>query len=408
MDRMTHGKDRGKCLLAASIALIFSAVLLVSGYTLLQPPASGDTAYPPAIEIDEKDFLPDSREGRRIPGGVQLDTPGRQRQVVVPLSRIGFEAGRYPVLHYHAEGWSPGLKIALYWRSTASPDTTRFIELPQTLLPATTLTLEHDPWWKGRITHLGFLLLGGIPENPVIIREVAFSSPTRANRIGAILSDWTTLQKWSMSSINSMADAAPHSRLSPTLAGASWAGLALLIYAGWFLGRLRGKSGFCMAGGLLLLVMIPWLMLHARWQLNLWEQLRETRQLYSGKSQEEKHQLAEDADIYRYANHLKNDLLPQAPARIIILRKNFRDHMRLKMQYYLLPHNSYNYDSFPQAAYLHDGDYILALGPIPGLHFIPGTNRLEWTGGRSIGVQRLDESPLGTLYRVQLNGEDRK
>lgn len=405
---MTQGKDRGKCLVAASIALFSSAVLLVSGYFLSRPTASVNATHALIIKINEKDFLPDSREGRRTPGGVQLHTPGQRRQTIVPLSRIGFEAEKYPVLRYHAEGWSPGLKIALYWRSTASPDTTRFMVLPQTLLPGTTLTLEHHPWWKGRITHLGFLLLGGVTGNQVIIRDVAFSSPTRENPTRAMVSDWSTLRKWSMASINSAGDTARHSRLSPTLVGASWAGLALLLYVSWSLGRFRGKPKTCMAEGLLLLIMIPWLMLHGRWQLNFWAQLQETHQLYSGKSQEEKHQLAEDADIYRYAQILKNNLLPQTPARIIILHKDFRSYQRLKMQYYLLPHNSYNYDSFPQATYLREGDYILALGSIPGLHFIPGTNRLKWTRGRSIGVQRLDESPMGTLYRVQSREEDKR
>ena len=408
MDRTTHGKHRGTCLLAAGIALIVSAVLLISGYALLQKPAPGkDIPSPPVIEVDETGFLPDPREGRQIPGGVQLDTPGRKRQVVVPLSHIGFQAESYPMLRYHAEGWSPGLKIVLYWRSTATPHTTRFIDLPQTLTPDTTLTMENEPWWKGQITHLGFLLLGGIPGNSVVIRDVAFSSPTRENRIGAILSDWSALWKWNMSSINSVANAAPHSGLHPTLAAASWAGLALLIYTVWFLTRFREQTRTCARGGLLVLVLVPWLALHARWQLGLWEQLEDTRELYKGKSQEQKHQLAEDADIYHYANHLKDDVLPQAPARIFILRKDFRDYMRLKVQYYLLPHISYNYDTLPQIAYLHDGDYILTLGPIPGLHYNARTNHLEWTGGKSVSAQKLDESPLGTLYQVQLNGKDR-
>jgi hypothetical protein len=153
--------------------------------------------------------------------------------------------------------------------------------------------------------------------------------------------------------------------------------------------------------------MIPWLMLYARWQLNFWTQLNDTRQLYSGKTQEEKHLTAEDAVIYRYAQHLKKDVLPQSPVRVIILRKAYRDYLRLKLQYYLLPHNSYNYDQFPQTAYLRDGDYILVLGQIPSLRYNPAHKRLEWSQNRHIPAKLLDEAPLGKLYQVDIPEEAR-
>ncbi|WP_457676852.1 hypothetical protein [Thiolapillus sp.] len=397
---MTHGKIQGKCLLAASMALLTSAILLMGGFILWQPATSADTSLPPAITLEQKDFLPDPREGETTAGGVRLKTPGPRQQVIVPLSRTGFEADRYPMFRYRVEGWTPGLKLALYWRSTASPDTTRFIDLPWTPLAKTTLSLEHNPWWKGRITHIGFYLRGGIPDRNLIIHKAGFFQATPVRRISAILSDWCAIHEWNMSSINSVANAAPHTQVFPVPVSAAWAGLALLIYAGW-LQLFHGKHHRCTAAGLLLLVLLPWLMLHGRWQMNLWVQLQDTRQLYAGKTQHEKHLLAEDADLYHYARHLKNDVLPGSPARIIILHRDFRSYPRLKLQYYLLPHNSYNYDSFPQAAYLHGGDYILAMGTIPGLRFIPEQGRLQWTGGRSIRVTRLDESGPGTLYRVE-------
>ncbi len=402
MDSMHPRQEPAKCAGAALAALVISAVILVSGYILWSMNGAGGTNNLPPLEITSNDFLFDSHTGKRIPGGLEIKAPGPNRQSIVQLSRTGFDAEQYPLLRYHISGYKQGLSVALFWRSSVSPKTTRFAELPKSFLEDNSFSLEHNAWWKGTITDLGFNIMGGRPGERLLIRDLEFSPPGPVARLRAVLSEWSTLEAWSMSSINFIYNASPSARLSPVLAGAAWAGLAGLLYAGWNFKRYRKLLPPRCSSGLLVLILIPWLILYGRWQINFWTQLDTTRQLYAGKSQEEKHQRAEDAVIYDYAQHLKQDVLPQAPARIVILRKAYRDYLRLKLQYYLLPHNSYNYDSLPQAAYLHDGDYLLVLGSIPGLRYDTANKRLKWSQGRQVKALLLDKTNLGSLYQVKI------
>jgi hypothetical protein len=406
MNNKHHRQERTKCALAALMALVISAIALSLGYLLWNMPEAGEQDSPADIQITAGDFILPPHIGKPLSTGIEVAAPGPNRQVVLPIELTGFQADRYPVLQYRIENRSPGLKTILYWRSSSSPDTTRFRLLPPGFLNQVSLSLEDSPGWKGKLTHLGLSLQGGRSGDRLIIRHLKFSRPGTANRIGTILSDWSSLEPWSMSSINFIFNAKPDSRPSPVIAAAGWLGLALLFLVAGNLIRFHTPLPPGCGTGLLILVLIPWLVLYGRWQLNLWTQLDETRKLYAGKSQEEKHLLAEDAGIYRYANHLKTDLLPPAPARIIILSKSFRDYLRLKLQYHLLPHNSYNYDSFPQAAYLHGGDYLLVLGNIPGLRYNQARQRLEWTQGRYIRARLLDRAPMGSLYQVEAPGKD--
>ena len=134
------------------------------------------------------------------------------------------------------------------------------------------------------------------------------------------------------------------------------------------------------------------------WQRNLSTQLDETRTLYAGKTQNEKHLAGREAALYKYAQHLKNEVLPEPGVRIFLLHDSvLRSYRRLKAQYYLLPHNLFNFDKFPRKSALQPGDYLLVLDEIEGLDFNAESSNLEWRG-QHIPVERVDSISPGTLY----------
>ncbi|WP_456373458.1 hypothetical protein [Thiolapillus sp.] len=408
MKRTQQRQQQPRCILVASFALTASAALLIFAFLFWNTPVPGERKLPSPIKITQEDFIIDPANGSPIPGGVEIIAPGPEKQILLPITKRGFQASRFARLHYRIENYSPGLMIKLYWRSSDSPDTTRFMRLHPGFLPQASLPLAQNPGWKGEITLLGLSLQGGITGDKIIIRDLKFFASGAESPLSMILSDWSRREPWSMSSINFVFNGSPYARPSPVLASAAWLSLALLLFMAWNRYRFRRFLPPTCAPGLLFLILIPWLILYGRWQLNLWSQFNDSRQLYSGRSQEEKQLRAEDAAIYRYAQHLKHDLLPQQPARIFILDNTYRSYLRLKTQYHLLPHNSYNYDRFPQAAYLHDGDYLLVLGNIPGLHFNRETQQLEWPGEHKIKAHLLDQSSLGNLYRVELSDRENR
>ena len=116
---------------------------------------------------------------------------------------------------------------------------------------------------------------------------------------------------------------------------------------------------------------------------------------------DERHLADEDSEIYSYAKRLKTEVLPAKPSRIFILHESLEhDYDRLKTQFYLLPHNIYNYGRFPEKQAVANGDYILVMGTIPGLTYNEATGKLQWKEGQNLDVTLLDRSERGLLFTI--------
>jgi hypothetical protein len=182
------------------------------------------------------------------------------------------------------------------------------------------------------------------------------------------------------------------------LAIAAWSGLACLLLAlASPVARSPRPLGFLFA------VAVPWLAIDLLWQSSLFRQLDETRHLFAGKTQQEKHLAGQDNELYRYAAYLKAEVLPEPGTRIFLLYDTA--HMtstRLRAQYYLLPHNIYNYDRFPRPEYSAPGDYVLVLGEVQGLAYERGA--LRWAE-QSLPAEPVDLHPMGSVYRIGGGGQ---
>jgi hypothetical protein len=103
------------------------------------------------------------------------------------------------------------------------------------------------------------------------------------------------------------------------------------------------------------------------WQKNLSTQLDETRYLFAGKTQHEKHLADREQALYQYARQLKDHVLPSPGVKIFLLHDSaLRDYRRLKAQHYLLPHNVFNFGKLPRENSLQKGDYLLVLDNVGG------------------------------------------
>ncbi len=385
------------CIVSSIAYLLTSAILLIAGlavWQLGQPSARTDAA---PLALTGRDLVVVAGSGVRTERGVRVAPASGNNQAIVAFARHDFAAEDYPYLQYRLTGNSPDTRIALYWRSEREPDVTRFAELPAA---SSVVSLEQNPNWKGQLTHLGLSIQHPSQMPPLGITDIRFSPPGTLLLLKSIVSSWTGFEGWRHSSINFVFNSVPNPPLSPVLGAAAWMLLALFLYGIRILFfPAGGKNKWC-APTLIALVLVPWLLLHARWQSNLLIQLTRTYHQFGGKNEEEKHLAAEDSNIYRYAAHLKQDVLPPHPVRVFLLRNETRDYSRLKLQYYLLPHNIYNYGRHPMKHYLREGDYILTMGEIPGLGYDTGRQLLKWSEDGQVQALRLDKGSLGTLYRV--------
>ena len=310
-----------------------------------------------------------------------------------------FRAENYPLLSYQFEGWHTGMRINFIWRTAGNPRGLSTTILNRSLDDPGTLNLAKEPNWQGTVTEIGLHIVGGSRDEPLMVPELTFRPYSWTTMAAAVWSEWTAFRGWSGTSINYLTGAPGQpgtATLSPTLAMGIWSIVAALILLA--VGAIRGEQHLVSYGAAFV---IPWVALDLFWQSELNSQLMETKTTFGDKTIHEKHMADADKHIYEYSQRLKRESLPASSSRIFVLHNSQGlNYDRLKTQYYLLPHNIYNYGNVPPSRGLRPGDYILALGDLPDLKFLPNENLLTWSGNKQLGVTLVDSDSLGNLFVV--------
>ena len=382
----------------ALVASVASAVLLglvFLGYWSLAGPAESRDLYVPGREFRAAVGQARAEGEQLVVSGFEGVSP--RRQAVLSLRRQ-LDSEAYRFLTIDMSQLPSGMAATVFWRKSgqAQGDALYSQPVPANVAGATTLDMTRNPAWMGPLAEIG-LLLAGDPES----RELHFSGISLAGggvgpALGSLLTQWTGFRRFDQTTINRVSATFTAGALSPIPVAAVWAGLALLLVlvAGW-LGKAAPRITY------LLVVLIVWVTLDLLWQRQLTAQLQLSQQLFQGRSVAERHRRDFDSALYDYAQQLKSGGLPDTPARLFMLH-NSQGHnfQRLKLQYYLLPHNIYNLSVLPPEGAVREGDYILALVPVPGLEFHGGRSLLRWDEGAPVSATLEHSHPMGKLFRV--------
>ena len=390
-------------LLQAALALILSALLLITIYIGFSPLLAEQRA-----EATREDARPWTFRGTELVARMGRGQPTEDGSLrVIELERgidhraiftrrARFNAEDYPFLEYTIANRHAGENIYFIWRTAAAPEEVHFIPLywagdgPTIAMPA-----KHANW-HGDIVEVGLDIYGDRRKPSAVIERVTLLSSSPELLARSIWADWTALRTWMQSSAHLLKGHVPRATLAPTPAIAAWAGLSILLLLG-----LRLLTGRVSPIGYALVVLLPWVTLDMLWQHNLSRQLKETRELFAGKSQHEKHLADREYELYSYAQHLKDNVLPEPGVKIHLIHDSeVRNYRRLKMQHYLLPHNVFNFYRLPRANTLQPGDLILALDQPPGLHYSTDTSQFQWNG-QSVRATLLDDTAPGIIYRYE-------
>ena len=324
-------------------------------------------------------------------GGLRFDRLSEDKRALAS-ARVSIEAKRYPFVRYRLAHRHQGQAIYLIWRR--NDQTGELFRAPLPLGESHTLRMDGNPQWQGQITEIGLEVYGNLRSVPLVLESLEFPSAGPLVTLQSLWSLWVDFPGWQLSSINHLAKRAVPGTVTEMTAAAAWAGLAVLILI-WPVTKLRSGKTLCLA----MAILIPWGTLDLLWQVKLEGQLEDARELFAGKSMDEKHLVDIDSDIYRHALRLKREGLPESVARIFLLHDSSEHNFnRLKTQYYLLPHNVFNFGMRPPMEAIRPGDYILVLGALPRLSFSDG--RLHWKQEPFLSALVVDRDPLGTLYRV--------
>ena len=392
------------------LALALSAIILVAGYLVFFPGLAGksevagnNAAGPRLIRGD--DLQVRLGTGKATDDGAMLLTGMHKAEDerAILTRRTSFAASDYSFIEYTLRGRNPKEAVYLLWRTAENPEKVSNVPLPWRGNDTGMAFLGLLPEWSGQITEIGLDIYGDLRGQPLAISNLTLLPRARTALLQTIWFEWTAFRGWTQKSANFLRGSPEHGVLAPTLAMAVWSGLALFILAGISRRFRRSHDVVAYASA----VLIPWIVLDLLWQADLSRQLDETRYLFAGKTQHEKHLADLDPELYEYAEYLKNEVLPEPGPRIFLLHDSDQmTYTRLKAQFYLLPHNIFNYDRFPRKKATRAGDYILVLGSVNGLEFSPAASTLAWRD-KSLPVTLVDSRPDGNLYKVTKRGKKR-
>ncbi|MCL2310443.1 MAG: hypothetical protein FWC42_09290 [Proteobacteria bacterium] len=274
-----------------------------------------------------------------------------------------FPARDYPVLDWDISGLPDGTAAKLLWRTDYAPNAQRQVDLVVEngrLLP---MTVAHQIGWLGNV--LGFALALQLPTpQPFTVTNVRAHPMGAFETLGLRIKEWSSFVGWRGTSIYQLDDpgAFPLSLLILAalvllLLGAA----ALLLWRRWqdrFLDFPRTMPRYWLYGGMALLC-ISWMVLDARWTIQLARQVAQTRQVYGSKDWTQKHLAAEDGELFAFIEKARAEL-PATPTRIFIMSEVA--YLRSRAAYHLYPNQVYydlNSAQPPDARFLHPGDYLL-------------------------------------------------
>lgn len=395
-----------RALLETLTFLLTSALILVLLLAAVSPELARDRAGASASELAPLKIAGKALQMRGA-GQYTLDGDALKVLAMGPDNRVTasadtrFSAADYPTLEYAIDGARPGVLVYLIWRTLEQPEVIYSAPLYFREGGSTAFRLGDHPDWKGTITELGLDIYGDLGGRDLPIPYLQLTPGSTGALIRVISSQWLASLRWSQRSINNLR-ASPVEPLYPApVVIALWVALAtgLAFLSGFF-----SRTAFTLPW--LPIGLVGWLVLDGLWAFRLHGQLTETRALFAGKSQQSRQLADMDGALFRYAQRLKESLLPTRPGTVFVLSEQLgHDYQRLRMQYHLLPHSVYNYGRVPPTAMMREGDYILVLGKVAGLVFIDTNNRLRWDG-LSLPATRLDASPQGVFYRVEAYPDD--
>lgn len=396
-----ESKQRVNAIIASVLALTISALVLLV-----------------ALAVHTRMQFPEGAAGST---GTAYDIPGRRLQVVVgagavrgdglaitgfverddthyavAIWRDAFQTSSYPFLHYRYRTQHPGPELTFNWRVAGDAGRVHTSPLARTRGGDGVVQLAGFPGWEGTVVEVGITAAAHASDEELVITGLSLQRASWSNAFSSLLSTWTGFRGWEQTSINFLMGTTRGWDLSPLPVAAAWGILAALVLAG--VARVIRLDG-PLAWGILILA--PWVAVDLLWQHELSTQIGETRQRFAGKTMHEKHLADDDASLYSYARRLKTSVLPEEPARIVIAHDaSGHNFERLKAQYYLLPHNVFNFGKGPQYSAYRKGDYVLVLGETADPALDEQRRYLVWNSGKKLPARLVDGDPRGRLYQV--------
>lgn len=330
----------------------------------------------------------------------QLNTQG-QALATLPVSDVA--AADYAHVRYRVRNFPPNSDLVLFWVTKENPGRPGFLDLhPPAVAKDLTFRMTGRRGWEGTITEIGLAVFPlsqvAAPSQlaePMEIEELSLLPASISTSVAAMMTEWRAFRPWSFRSINSLRDS-PRLRIEPSPVGfvAACALVCALILA-WFPGLRLG-----LVRSSLLCVLVGWIVLDLRWQLNLSLQNNQTRVTYAGLSASESSARMGDYDLVGLIEKVR-PIIKDDPQTVRIFVATQTPYLALRAAYHLAPMRAAPFmpgENRGGAAIVAPGDYVL-IHKMPGALFNPATGTLEFERVR-MAAEPLYSDRVGSLFRV--------
>lgn len=392
MSEIADENAHGKKTLFAPLAMMFAAacVICVLVYLALAAPKQWFTDAP-TVAWSARDLQIAKGAGRVVADALFV-APNDASQVVVVSVKTSFAAKDYPAIQWNAAEVPDDADVSLLWRSDKAPE--KLNTLPLTVVAGRlmgVLTSEH-PQWTGRIEGLALAMHGSIAE-PVRILGGAAKTLSLRETLADRVREWFVFEPWSGASINTIHGGAYSQNLPlPMLLAASIALATLGVIA---MRRYR-KMTIGVLPALAVYSALAWLLLDAKWTLNLVRQVGATSTTFAGKSWAEQRAVADDGALFDFTTKAKATM-PDAPVRVIVAADS--PYLRGRAAYHLYPHNAFGPrgNTLPDPTQVRAGDWVAVVGR-KGVQFDAARGLLRWDNKEPVSAELKLSSPGLALF----------
>jgi len=351
----------------------------------------------PAVAVDGDAFTPLRGRGHRDGRKFVLEATDGERLAVLSARVAPFAADGHPRVDFnlHSSDALP-VELVFVWRTEERPNRNFSKRLSWTGTHIAPLELGPDDGWTGTITALALVARGALPR-PLVLDSFSVPSVSVATVVGDIFQQWAAFIPIVAASVTLPFDdeRSQYTTLLATVAAGALFAAALY----WLFTRRTVPRDPRVYWAI---VVVGWLLLDMRFQIDLWRQLARTAAMFAGKTAEEKRLASDDHELYTLMKEV-GAALPAPPVRVHFVADD--QALRTRGSYFLYPQNVY-YSSDkrrrkPSPEELRSGDYVL-LFLTSDLGYDSAAQALVWRDGRRKPAEQILLRPPGlVLVRVR-------
>ncbi len=380
-----------------AVAFVAALACLVLLYLVTHVPAAW---FPSAqvLQWPARDLTITRGVGTLVQNELVVTATDASSSIVISLS-ASFRASDYPGIAWWAIDVPDAADVKLLWRSDYAPQKLNSAPIRVESGRLMPVEVHADPAWIGRVTGLALVIRTTALAQPIRVFGVVAKPMGAAELLRDRAREWAALERWTGTSINTLAGGADIQGLPlPLLLGAA---VALAGAGLWILLVYREHDTVASWTAVLVaLFVVAWLLLDARWMVNLARQITITSAQFGDRDVRNKHLAADDGALYLFIEKARQ-VLP--PARVRVFVASDANFFRSRAAYHLYPYNVYadpRRDVLPAPAQLRSGDWIVVYQR-RGIQYDPAQQQLQWDGLPPVAAELKLNDAGGAVFRVK-------